>query len=132
MEAEKRPDRIHIRDILVRCIIGLNPEEREKKQDVIISLTLEGDLRKAGESDDLDNTIDYKTIKNRVISFTEANSFLLIERLAHEIAFLCLQHPRVQGVNVILDKPGALRFARSVAVDIYRTRKNYPKERFNG
>ncbi len=132
MEFSRPADRIRIREILVRCIIGLNPDERVKKQDVLISLTLEGDLKEAGESDSIEKTIDYKTLKNRVITFTEESSFLLIERLAHEIGFICLQHPRVEAVHVALDKPGALRFAKSVAVEIYRTRDDYPKERFDG
>ncbi len=132
MEYSRPADRIHIREILVRCLIGLNPDERIKKQDVLISLTLEGDLLEAGETDDINKTIDYKSLKNRVISFTEESSFLLIERLAHEIGFICLQHPRVEAVLVQLDKPGALRFAKSVAVEVYRTRDNYPGERFNG
>ena len=129
---EYKPDRIHIRDILVRCIVGINPDEREKKQDVIISLCLEGDLRLPGESDDIGDTINYKEIKDRVIRFTEASSFFLIEALAHEIAALCLDVPEVQRVGVTVDKPGALRFAKSVAVEIFRTREDYPDRGFDG
>ncbi|WP_319559994.1 dihydroneopterin aldolase [Marispirochaeta sp.] len=129
---EFKLDRIHIRDILVRCIVGINPDEREKKQDIIISLCLEGDLRLPGESDDINDTINYKEIKNRVISFTEESSFYLIEALAHEIAALCLEVPEVRRVGVTIDKPGALRFARSVAVEIFRTREDYPDRGFDG
>ena len=127
---EHRSDRIIIRDILVRCIVGLNPDERVKKQDVLITVALEVDLKAAGRSDDLEDTVDYKGIKTRIIAYTEGSSFLLIERLAHEVAALALADPRITTVTVTLDKPGALRFARSVAVEIVRRRADYPGREF--
>jgi D-erythro-7,8-dihydroneopterin triphosphate epimerase len=53
-------DKIHIRDILLRCVIGINPEERREKQDVVIDVTLYADLSLAGATDDFNNTVDYK------------------------------------------------------------------------
>jgi FolB domain-containing protein len=114
------PDRIHIRDLLLRCIIGVNDEERRKKQDVNLNITLFTDLRRAGETDNLVDTVDYKTIKDRVIEMVETSSFFLVERLAERIAAICLQDPRVRRVAVSVAKPGALRFARTVDVEIVR------------
>jgi D-erythro-7,8-dihydroneopterin triphosphate epimerase len=113
-------DRLHIQDLLVRCIVGINPEEREKEQDVIINVTLHADLSKACRSDDFADTIDYRSLKKRIMTAVEASADLLVERLAQRIADLCLDSPGVQRVRVRLDKPGALRFARSVAVEIDR------------
>ncbi|MEX2015499.1 MAG: dihydroneopterin aldolase [Candidatus Hydrogenedentales bacterium] len=115
-------DRIHIRDLLVRCIIGVNDDERERKQDVLINITLHANLRRAAATDDIHETVDYKAIKTRVMDLTEASQFYLIERLADRIADTCLEHDAVQQVDVTVDKPGALRFARSVAVSISRRR----------
>lgn len=115
-------DRIHIRDLQARCIIGIYPEERVNKQDVIINLTLHADLRQACRSDNLDDTVDYKRVKKRVLAMVEASSFLLVERLAGRISELCLEEKGVERVDVSVDKPGALRFARSVAVSITRER----------
>ena len=120
---ESKPlDRIVIRDLACRCIVGINPDERVNKQDVIINLTLEADLSKAGESDRIDDTVDYKRVKTAVIQLVENSSFLLIERLAERIAEVCFVEALVQVVHVSVDKPGALRFARSVAVEITRHR----------
>ena len=119
-------DRIHIRDLLQRCIIGIYDEERREKQDVVINITLHADLRKAGQSDDIEDTVDYKTIKKRVIAMVEDSAFLLVERLAERIAEICLQDHRVKQVDVRVAKPGALRFARTVEVDITRTQKDMP------
>ncbi len=113
-------DKIYIRDLALRCIIGLYPEEREKKQDVLINATLITDLRAAGHSDDLSDTVDYKAIKVNILDFVEHSRFQLIESLADGIAEICLKDPRVQSATVTIDKPGALRFCKSVAVEITR------------
>jgi D-erythro-7,8-dihydroneopterin triphosphate epimerase len=115
-------DRIYIRDLALRCIIGLYPEERKNKQDVIINIVLETDLRVAGKSDNLNDTVDYKAIKLAILDFVESSSFNLIESLAEGIAAICLKDRRVQSATVTIDKPGALRFCRSVAVEINRSR----------
>ena len=115
-------DRIHIRDLTTRCIVGINPDERVNKQEVIINITLEAELSNACASDSIDDTVDYKRVKRSVLELVENSQFLLIERLAEAIAQTCLREPRVQIVQVSLDKPGALRFARSVAVEITRKR----------
>lgn len=113
-------DRIYIRDLALRCIIGIYPEERKNKQDVIINIALETELRSAGKSDSLNDTVDYKAIKLAVLDFVEKSSFQLIESLAEGIADICLKDRRVLSVTVTIDKPGALRFCRSVAVEVTR------------
>ncbi len=115
-------DKIYIRDLLCRCIVGIYPEERENKQDVIINIEMACDLSTAAASDNIDDTVNYKSVKKEIIALVENSGFLLIERMAGEIASLCLAHPGVRQVRVTVDKPGALRFARSVAVEIVRTR----------
>ncbi|RPJ05528.1 MAG: dihydroneopterin aldolase [Spirochaetaceae bacterium] len=113
-------DEIFIKDILIRCIVGIHPEEREKKQDVLVSLMLEGDFREAARTDDISYAINYSTLKKKVIEFVEASAFNLVETLAEKIADLCLDEPKVRRVQVWLEKPTALRFARTVGVHITR------------
>lgn len=117
-------DCIHIRDLLARCIVGIYPEERENTQDVVLNVTMHTDLRAAGQSDRIGDTVNYKTIKNNLLAMVEGSSYYLIERLAEEAATVVLRDPRVQMVDVTVDKPGALRFARSVAVQIRRYRRD--------
>ena len=75
---------------------------------------------KAAESDDIADAVDYKGITKKIIALVEKSDYFLIERMAEEIAQLVLEHPGVREVEVTVDKPGALRFARSVAVQIHR------------
>ncbi|HOK08624.1 MAG TPA: dihydroneopterin aldolase [Candidatus Hydrogenedens sp.] len=116
-------DKIHIRDLQVRCIIGIQPEERREKQDILINITLFTNIEMAGKSDDINDTLDYKMVKKEILKFVENSSFFLIEKLAEEVAKICLSHEKVKGVTVTIDKPGVLRFARSVAVEITRMKK---------
>jgi FolB domain-containing protein len=114
-------DRIHIREILLRCIIGINEDERHEKQDVVISVTLHTSLSKAGASDNFADTVDYKAVKQRIVALVEGSSYYLIEALAEAVARECLSvDDRIRRVDVLVEKPGALRFARTVGVEISR------------
>ncbi len=115
-------DRILIRELRGRCILGLSPEERREKQEVSVSLALSADLRGAGRSDCFEDALDYRAIKKRVLALVEGSQFRLLEALAEAIAQACLENPKVVEVQVTVDKPGALRFARSVAVELVRRR----------
>lgn len=116
-------DRIYIRDLALRCLIGVFPEERREKQDVVINVVLECDHRPAARSDRLEDAVDYKALKKKIVALVETSSFQLIEALADRIASAALENPKVERVTVTVDKPGALRFARSVAVEITRGRE---------
>jgi FolB domain-containing protein len=89
---------------------------------VLINILLWVDGRRAAQSDRIEDAVNYRDITKQVIAHVEASEYFLIERLAEQVARICLQDPRVQETQVMLEKPGALRFARSVGVTIRRTR----------
>ena len=113
-------DQIIISDLVARGIIGVNPWEREKPQEILINLVLFGDLSKAGKSDDIGDTINYSTVAKKVLAHAETTGRLTVEALATDLARLCLEEPGVEKVRVRVEKPGAVRFARSVGVEIER------------
>ncbi len=113
-------DRILVNDLTTRCIIGVNEDERRNKQDVVINLAIYADLRPAGVSDRFEDAVDYRGLKKAVLAMVEESHFYLLEALAEAIAQACLAQPGVQAVQVRVDKPGALRYARSVGVEITR------------
>ena len=113
-------DRIIITDIRARCIVGVNQEERTEKQDVTVNLSIYADLRKAGRSDKFEDAIDYRAIKKRVLSLVENSKYFLLEALTEAVADVCLETPGIVKVLVRVDKPSALRFAKSVGVEISR------------
>lgn len=116
------PDRIFIRDLAIRCIVGIDEHERQEKQDVLVQITMHVDLRQAGRTDALEDTIDYRALKKRILERAGQSQFHLVEALAQSIAEECLRDQRVDRVEVAVEKPGALRFARTVGVEIVRSR----------
>lgn len=118
-------DHIIIKDLLLRGIIGINDWEREKRQDILINITLSGDLRAAGESDKIEDAINYRTITKKIIQHVEESARYTVEALATDIAKLCLSAEGVQRAQVRVEKPGALRFAKSVGVEIERSLSDF-------
>jgi FolB domain-containing protein len=118
-------DKIIIKDLLLRGIIGLNDWEREKKQDILINLTLFTDTRAAGRSDDPADILNYRTITKALIEYVESSEHYLVEALAAAIARICVVEHNANRVIVRVEKPGALRFAGSVGVEIERERADF-------
>ena len=115
-------DRIVISDLTARCIIGVSDEERREKQEVVITISLYADLRTAGQTDRFADAVDYRAVKKRVLALVEGSEYYLVEALAEAIAAACLEQRAVQQAMVRVEKPSALRFARSVGVEITRGR----------
>jgi FolB domain-containing protein len=120
-------DKILIRDLQVRGIIGLNEWEREKRQDILINLTLGVDCRAAGGSDDVADALNYRTLTKAVIAYAESSEHFLVEALATGIARICVVDFAAERVVVRVEKPGALRFADSVGVEIHRARADFDR-----
>jgi len=116
-------DQIIIKDILARGIIGINDSERLHPQDILVNVVIFTDTTKAGVSDDVNDSVNYKTITKQVISIAETAKRLTVEALANDIAGLILTIPLVRRVRVRVEKPGAVRFAKSVGVEIERWQK---------
>ena len=117
-------DRIEITDLHLRTIIGINPEERENRQDVLINIILYVDSRPAAQSDDISDSANYRIITKEIIKLVENSQFYLIEKMAAEIATICLNSHQVERVSVNVQKPTALRFAKSVGITIERSNKS--------
>lgn len=113
-------DQIHIRDLLLRCIVGINEHERTQKQDVVVNVDMWVNVSEAISSDDVSKTVDYKDVNKQIIAAVEGSNYFLLESLASKIAEICLDNRRVHKVRVVVEKPGALRFARSVGVELTR------------
>ena len=121
-------DKIIVRDLLLRGIIGINPDERVKRQDILLNMVLYTDIRRAAESDDIEDAANYKAISKCVIDHVEASSDFLVEKLVTDIARIILSEYPIRRVRVRVEKPGALRFAKSVGIEIDRRREDFGLE----
>jgi FolB domain-containing protein len=115
-------DRVVIKDLLARGIIGVNDWERNRPQDILINIVLFTDTRRAAETDSIKDCVNYSTVSKKVQSHAESSQRLTVEALANDLAKICLAETGVQKVTVRVEKPGAVRFAKSVGVEIERSR----------
>lgn len=118
-------DRLIIKDLRLRGIIGLNDWEREEKQDIVINIVLVTDIRPAAAHDDATGLLNYRSVAKDVIRHVEGSSYRLVEAMATAIARICVVDHGALGVLVRVEKPGALRFAASAGVEIERTRADF-------
>jgi len=108
--------KIRIKNLRLKTIIGVNDLERETKQDIVIRIEIECDGKEAAATDDIRETVNYRTLTKRIIQEVEESRFYLLERLAHHILQVVLEDKKVARATVEVDKPQALRYADSVSV----------------
>jgi len=118
-------DKIFITDLIARGIIGINEWERKNPQEILINIEISTDIREAAEKDNVSKSVNYRTVAKKVQAHAESAARLSVEALATDLARLCLDEPGAQKVRVRVEKPGAARFARSVGVEIERTREDF-------
>jgi len=116
-------DIIFLGGLQIETIIGIYDWERETKQTVILDIEMAFDIQKAAETDDIQYTLNYKTLSKRIISFVEDSQFFLVEKLISEIAAIILHEFNVPWVKITLNKKGAIRGASDVGIIIERGEK---------
>ena len=109
---------INISNLRLRTFIGFNPEEIDKKQDVVINIEIRYAISEAALEDRIHGALNYKTITKEVIRHVEQGSFLLLEKLVADVLDICSSHRDVLFSRVTIDKPHALRFADSVSLSL--------------
>jgi D-erythro-7,8-dihydroneopterin triphosphate epimerase len=115
--------KIRVKNLLLRTFIGFNPEELINQQDVLINFEIEFDTTAAFlERDDPENILDYKKVTKKVIEFVQNGRHKLLEVLTNNILNLLMEDERVKYAKVEVDKPHALRFAKSVSVVMEKSR----------
>ncbi len=115
-------DQVIIKDLLVRGVIGITDRERERPQDILINAVLFADTSRAAGTDNIEDCVDYSKVAKKLFAHTETAARLTVEALVNDLARICLEDPMVLGVRIRVEKPGAVRFARSVGVEIERYR----------
>jgi FolB domain-containing protein len=115
-------DKVFIKDLSTRAIIGVYDWEREQPQDILINITIETDTRQAGKTDDINECIDYDALSKNVLTHVERIQRFTVEALAEDIAKICLEEFKAERVYIRVEKPRAVKFAKSVGVEIVRSR----------
>jgi dihydroneopterin aldolase len=119
-------DKIFLTGLSVECIVGIWEWERQVKQRIVLDIEMATDIRKAAATDHIDDTIDYKKVSKRLLSFVGESQFQLVETLTERIAEVLIKEFQVPWVKVRLNKQGALRGSKDVGILIERTTQDYP------
>lgn len=114
---------IRITDLRLQAIIGINNWERTTKQEVLINISLDYHAAKAIKTDDQKHMLDYKSTTKKIIKAVRSSRFFLLEKLTDHVLKIVMQDKRVGQATVRIDKPRALRFAKSVSVELRAKRK---------
>ena len=115
-------DKVLIQDLHAQGILGVNDRERNAPREIIINLTLFTASRPASWTDTMTGCVDYSQVAVDIRTLVGAARRFTVEALAEDIADLCLKRPYVRKVTVKVEKPGAVKEARSVGVEIERRR----------
>ncbi len=117
-------DIVYLNDLRIDTIIGIYDWERRTRQTVILDIEMGADIKRAAETDSIENTLDYKAVAKRLFTYVGESEFNLVETLAERIATLLLEEFRVPWCRVRLNKKGAVRGVRDVGVIIERGNKS--------
>lgn len=113
-------DTIFLQGITANCVVGVWEWEKRITQKIVVDLELAADIARAATSDELPDTLDYKSIAESVIEMLEASRFQLIETMAEEVAKLVMQKYAIPWVKVRINKGGAVKNVTNVGVMIER------------
>lgn len=119
-------DRVFIEDLRIQTVIGVFDWEREITQTIGLDLQMAFDIGRAAKSDNIADTLDYKSVSKRLIQFVESSEFQLVEALAEHCAQIVLDEFPVNWLRLKLSKPGAVRGSSAVGVIIERGESSAP------
>ncbi|MGB5648931.1 MAG: dihydroneopterin aldolase [Sedimenticolaceae bacterium] len=113
-------DIVYLRDLRIDTVIGIYGWERRTRQTIIFDLEMSADVARAAASDDIAETLNYKSVAKRLTQFVGESDFQLVETLAEHCARIIREEYGVRWVRLTLNKKGAVRGATDVGVIIER------------
>jgi 7,8-dihydroneopterin aldolase/epimerase/oxygenase len=113
-------DKVFIEGLEIEALIGIYDWERRIRQPLSFDIEMSFDNTVPAASDAIADTLDYKAVSKRLVGFVSQSDFGLVETLAERCAALVLDEFGVSEVRLRLSKPGAVRGARAVGVEIVR------------
>src|SRR5512135_1983962 len=117
-------DQVIIKELLCRGVIGITDQERAQPQDILVNVVLFTDTQRAAQTDSIDDCVNYRTVSKKILAFIDQARRHTVEALANDLVAICLAEPGVQKVRIRVEKPGAVRFSKSVGVEIERPLPN--------
>jgi len=116
---------VFIKDFIIEEMIGFYKHEKEKKQKIIFNIVLDIDQNSLPDEKDIKSIVDYEKITNKLESLTKSKKYNFLESLAEDSFKEIFEDKRINSIKIKIEKPEAIKNARSVGVEVFKTRKDY-------
>jgi dihydroneopterin aldolase len=120
MSEDSMQDTVFIEGLEARAIIGIHEWEREKPQTIRFDLEMACDASQAAADEDIEKTINYRSVAKAILAHVEENPYYLVETLAHRLAEMIMKDHGVPWIRLRVSKPGAVRFSENVGIEVVR------------
>ena len=116
---------VFIKDFIIEEIIGIHAHEKIKKQKIKFNIVLDVDQSVLPDEKDIKSIVDYEKITNKLESLTNSKKYNFLESLAEDSFKEVFEDKRINSATIKIEKPEAIKNAKSVGVEIFKTRKDY-------
>jgi len=116
---------VFVKDFIIEEIIGFYKREKEKKQKIIFNIVLDIDQSSLPNENDIKSIVDYEKITNKLENLAKSKKYNFLESLAEDSFKEIFEDKRINSVTIKIEKPEAIKNAKSVGVEVFKTRKDY-------
>ena len=116
---------VFVKDFIIEEIIGFYKHEKEKKQKIIFNIVLDIDQSSLPDEKDIKSIVDYEKITNKLENLTKSKKYNFLESLAEDSFKEIFEDKRINSIKIKIEKPEAIKNAKSVGVEVFKTRKDY-------
>ena len=116
---------VFIKDFIIKEIIGIHEHEKIKKQKIKFNIVLDVKKDSIPNEKDIKSIVDYEKITNKLENLTKSKKYNFLESLAEDSFKEIFEDKRINSITIKIEKPEAIKNAKSVGVEVYKTRKDY-------
>ena len=116
---------VFIKDFIVEEIIGIHAHEKIKKQKIKFNIVLSIDQESLPDENDIKSIVDYEKITNKLENLTKSKKYNFLESLVEDSFKELFEDKRINSVKIKIEKPDAIVNAKSVGVEVFKTRSDY-------
>ena len=116
---------VFIKDFIIEEIIGFYKHEKIKKQKIKFNIVLDVNQSSVPDEKDIKSIVDYEKITNKLENLSKSKKYNFLESLAEDSFKEIFEDKRINSATIKIEKPEAIKNAKSVGVEVFKTRKDY-------
>ena len=116
---------VFIKDFIIEEIIGIHKHEKIKKQKIKFNIVLDVNQNSLPDEKNIKSIVDYEKITNKLENLTRSKKYNFLESLVEDSFKEIFEDERINSVTIKIEKPEAIKNAKSVGVEVFKTRKDY-------